>query len=146
MAQTASRNDPIPAFRFEVRLQGLNLAGFSECVGLQLETEFHEYLEGGANDFAHKFPTRTKQGNLTLKRGIVDRELWDWYYALTQGTVAPKDGIIAVRDPSGGKTVMEWQIDGCLPMKWQGPDLNAQQNTVAVETLELCYLRLKRSL
>ena len=144
MAVTGSRNDPYIAFRFEVSLDGITLAGFSECSGLQLETEFHDYMEGGLNDYVHKFPTRTKQGNLTLKRGIVDRELWDWYYDLTQGVVAPKNGEIAVKDPSGSEVVLKWEFNGALPVKWQGPDLNASQNNVAVETLDLTYLTLKR--
>lgn len=144
MAATGSRNDPFVAFRFEVKLDGVSLAGFSECSGLQLETEFQDYNEGGANDFVHKFPTRTKQGNITLKRGIVDRELWDWYYKQVTGIVAPKDGEILVRDPSGSDVVVEWTFDQALPVKWQGPDLNATQNNVALETLELSYLRLTR--
>ena len=79
-----------------------------------------------------------------LKRGIVDRQLWDWYYRLSQGTVAPKDGSITVRDSAGQAVVMEWQFTDALPVKWQGPDLNATQNNVAVETLELAYLSLER--
>lgn len=144
MAQTGTRNDPFVAFRFEVTLDGLSLAGFSECSGLQLETEFFDYMEGGLNEYVLKFPTRTKQGNLTLKRGIVDRELWDWYYDLTQGKVAPKNGEVAVKDPSGGDVAMTWEFTSALPVKWQGPDLNASQNNVAVETLELSYFTLKR--
>jgi len=144
MATTGSRNDPYVVFRFQVSMDGLAQAGFSECTGLQLETEFHDYMEGGLNTHVHKFPTRTKQSNLTLKRGIVDRELWDWYYALTQGSVAPMSGDITVHDPSGSDVVMQWHFDGALPVKWQGPDLNATQNNVAVETLELSYLTLDR--
>jgi phage tail-like protein len=144
MAQTGARNDPFVTFRFEVKLDGIASAGFAECNGLQLETEFLDYMEGGVNDYVHKRPTRTKQGNLTLKRGIVDRQLWDWYYDLTQGTVAPKNGEIVVRDPSGGTVVMAWNIENVLPVKWLGSDLNAGQNNIAIETLELSYLRLKR--
>jgi phage tail-like protein len=145
MAETGSRNDPYVAFRFEVTLDGVTLAGFGECSGLQLETEFHDYMEGGLNDYVLKFPTRTKQGNLTLKRGIVDKELWDWYYDLTQGKIAPKDGEIMVKDPSGSEVVFAWEFSSALPVKWLGPDLNASQNNVAVETLELSYLTLRRN-
>ena len=145
MAQTGSRNDPFVAFRFRVTLDGVTQAGFSECTGLQLETEFFDYMEGGVNDHVLKFPTRTKQGNLTLKRGIVDRELWDWYYDLTRGKVSPKSCEIIVRDLSDSEDVMSWKCTQVLPLKWQGPDLNASQNNVAVETLELSYLILERS-
>ncbi|MFO7664327.1 MAG: phage tail protein [Chloroflexota bacterium] len=144
MAETGKRNDPIPAFRFEIKLDGLAVGGFSDCTGIALETEVQDYPEGGLNTYVHKFPTRTKQSNITLKRGIVDRVLWDWYYDLTQGRIAFRNGSIAVRDPSGETVVMEWQFRRAFPAKWQGPELNAAQNSVAVETLELCHHGLER--
>jgi len=144
MAETGQRNDPFPGFRFEVRLDDLPAAGFSECSGLNLETEMFDYNEGGLNSFVRKFPTRTKQSNIVLKRGIVDRNMWDWYYSLTQGTVQKRNGSILVKDTSGHEVVMEWQFRDALPCKWQGPDLNASQNTIAVETIELCHQGLER--
>jgi phage tail-like protein len=39
---------------------------------------------------------------------------------------------------------MEWEFKGAFPTKWVGPDLNATQNSVAVETLELAHQGLKR--
>jgi phage tail-like protein len=144
MPETGSRNDPFVAFRFEIILDDLTVGGFSECSGLQLETEVQDYPEGGLNTFIRKFPTRTKQSNLTLKRGIVDRKLWDWYFDLTQGKVKFRNGTIGVRDPSGKDVVMEWQFRQAFPCKWQGPEFNAAQSNVAVETLELCHQGLER--
>jgi phage tail-like protein len=144
MAETGTRTDPYLAFRFEVRLDDLAVAGFSECSGLQLETEVHDYPEGGLNTHLRKFATRTKQTNLTLKRGIVNRELWDWYYALTQGQIQLRSGSVIVRDPAGSSVTMEWQFRQSFPCKWVGPELNASQNNVAVETLEICHQGLER--
>lgn len=144
MAETDSRNDPFLAFRFEVKLDNLSVGGFSECSGLQLETEVKEYHEGGLNTHLRKFPTSTKQANITLKRGIVDKELWDWYYDLTQGQVQFRSGSVVVRDSSGNRVEMEWQFSRAFPCKWLGPDLNAAQSSVAVETLELCHQGLER--
>jgi len=144
MTATAARNDPFVAFRFEVRIDGMSLASFSECTGLQSTTEFQDYPEGGLNSYVHKLPTRTKQGTLTLKRGIVNTELWEWYYRLTQGQVERRDGSILVYDPAGQQVVMQWEFLEALPSRWQGADLNATQNSVAVETLELIYHRLER--
>jgi phage tail-like protein len=144
MAATGTRTDPFVAFRFEVRLDDLSVAGFSDCSGLVLETEVQDYAEGGLNTHLLKFPTRTKQSNLVLKRGIVDREMWDWYWDITQGVVRLRSGSVAVRDPSGGEVVIEWQFRDAFPCKWAGPELNALQSTVAVETLELCHRGLER--
>jgi phage tail-like protein len=144
LAETGSRTDPFLAFRFEVKVDGLSVGGFSECSGLQLETEVLEYSEGGLNTHVLKFPTRTKQANIVLKRGIVDRELWDWYYALSQGQTRRRNGSIVARSASGEQVVMEWQFRSAFPCKWSGPELNASQSSVAVETLELCHQGLER--
>jgi phage tail-like protein len=146
MAQSDSRNDPVPAFRFELDIDSLPVAGFSECTGLQLEIEVQDYPEGGLNTVLRKFPGRTKQSNLTLKRGIVDRRLWDWLYAATEGRIIFRGGSVILRDPSGADEVMRWRFERAFPTKLSGPDLNASQNSVAVETLELCHEGLRREL
>jgi phage tail-like protein len=144
VASTGTRTDPFLVFRFEVLIGGLSVGGFSECSGLQLETDVQDYLEGGVNGFVRKLPTRTKQANLRLRRGIVDRTLWDWYYDLTQGVVRRRSGSVVVHDPSGGQDVAEWRFVEAFPSKWLGPELNATQNQVAVETVELCHEGLVR--
>ena len=93
---------------------------------------------GGANNFVHRFPTRTTQSNITLKRGIVDRHMWDWYEEVVNGTADLRRGTIIVRDPQGEREEMVWHLKGAFPRKWVGPDLNATQSKVAVETLEIC--------
>ena len=144
MPETGARTDPYLAFNFRVSLDGLPPAGFSECSGLQLETEVQEYVEGGQNDRVHKFATRTKQAPMVLKRGVVDRELWDWFYDVAQGRASFRDGTVAIQDPAGGRAVAEWQIRRAFPSKWTGPDLNAAQSAVAIETLELTHNGLER--
>jgi phage tail-like protein len=152
MAETGSRNDPVLGFRFIITFNNQSLGGFSECSGLQLETEIQDYAEGGLNTHMHKFPGRTKQSNITLKRGIVDRGLWDWYYNLTRGIIRLRTGSIVVLDPgsviqersNASDAVMQWDFERAFPAKWVGPDLNASQSNVAVETLELCHQGLKR--
>ena len=144
MASPGERQDPFLAFRFEIRLDDLAVGGFSDCTGLHMETEVQDYPEGGLNTHLHKFPTRTKLTNLVLKRGIVDRLMWDWYYELTQGQIRFRNGSILVKDPAAATVVMEWQFRQAFPCKWSGPDLNAAQSSVAVETMELCHQGLER--
>lgn len=144
MAEVARRADPFVGFRFEVRANDLTLGGFSECGGLQLETEVFDYPEGGLNTVLHKLPVRTKQTNLQLKRGIADRTLWDWHAELVAGTVRRRDGFVLLYDPSGQDVVARWDFRRAFPVKWIGPSLNATQNQVAVETLELVHEGLER--
>lgn len=144
MPNTGSRNDPFPAFRFTVTFDDLPPGGFSDCGGLQMETEVHDFAEGGTNDHTWKFATRSKQSNLTLKRGIVNKVLWDWYQDIANGKMTFRNGTIAVLDSSGANRVMEFQVQQAFPVKWVGPELNAAQNNLAVETLELAHQGLER--
>ncbi len=145
LAKTGSRDDPFVAFRFDLLFdEDRSYGGFSECSGLNLETQVQDFLEGGCNDHVHKFPTRTVQTNVVLKRGIVDQKLWQWYFDLTQGNVVTRNLTILVNDPAGGDVVMEFRLRQAFPCKWTGPDLNASQSSLAVETMELCHQGLER--
>ncbi|WP_433830955.1 phage tail protein [Actinoplanes sp. CA-015351] len=144
MASTADRADPFLAFRFEVRLDDLPVGGFSDCGGLSVETEFFDYPEGGVNDHVQRFPGRSRHPNLVLKRGIVDKLLWDWHADLQRGVVRFRNGAVLVRDASGTRTDMRFEFHGALPMKWTGPELSAGGNAVAVETFELAHNGLDR--
>jgi phage tail-like protein len=144
VTDSGNRIDPVPSFRFTVRFDGLQPVGFSDCTGLTLETEVQDYHEGGLNTHSWKFVTRNKQGNLTLKRGIVDGVMWNWYLAITNGAIQSRNATITIQDPSGGDDVMEFQALQAFPVKWVGPDLSASQNNLAVETLEFAHQGLQR--
>ena len=144
MAETARRQDPIAGFRFEVLVPGLAAGGFSECSGLSVQTEVKEYPEGGLNTHVQVFAGRATQSRLVLKRGIVDRAFHDWFWDLVQGTILRRSGSIVVLDERGEAPVAEWRFRDAFPVKWSGPDLNASQSSVAVETVELVHLGLER--
>ena len=135
---------PFTAFRFEVRLDDLAVAGFSECGGLELRTAFEQVAEGGQNDFVRKLPGRTTQSDLRLRRGIADRALWDWYAALVAGAVTRRGGAVVLRSEDGSAVLAEWRFRRALPVSWVGPELDAAQSRVAVETIELAHEGLDR--
>ena len=99
------RHDPYMAFNFLVEIEGLVVGGFNEVTGLQVETEVHEYREGGKNEYVHKFtgPTRYPS-NLILKHGLIDiGTLWDWHQEVTNFTttrpwVTRRNGTIYLLD------------------------------------------------
>lgn len=144
MPKRPRRSDPFVAFNFEVQVDGKSIGAFSECSGLMIEHEVKDFMEGGQNGFVWKLPTRVKQSNITLKRGIVDAELWNWYFEVVQGKVTLKSGAVIIRDPAGNQDVATWEFKNAFPVKWQGPDLNATQSQVAIETLEFCHHGLSR--
>ena len=144
MPKDSERNDPFLAFRFDVRFERESFGGFTECTGLNRETQTQDYPEGGVNDHVHKFPGRTVQSNVVLKRGVIDRKIWDWLNNQANGQFDPRDVTLLVWNASNGKVDMEFRLKKAFPCKLSGPDLNATQNNVAVETLELCHQGLER--
>jgi len=150
------RADPFPAFRFYITLMdssstmakvttGISaianyaLGGFSECSGLDMTMDIYEYKEGGVNDRIHKFPTRAEFSNITLKRGMgINDDLWLWHYDFVQARGKRRDGVIVLMSEMGAP-VKVWVFKRGLPVKWTGPDLNAAQNALAIESLEIAH-------
>ncbi len=115
------------------------LAGFAECTGLEMSLEIEEYREGGGNGTVLKFPKRVKYGEITLKKGLTKRtDLFDWCAGFAQGYGKRKDGVITLRDAQH-RPFMVWSFRRGLPVKWSGPSLNAQQSSVAMESLTIAH-------
>ncbi|HMK50156.1 MAG TPA: phage tail protein [Thermodesulfovibrionales bacterium] len=136
---TANTSYPYATFRFRVEIDGITVARFSEVSGLMVETETEQYEEGGVNDFVHYLPKRTKYQHIILKRGLTDvDELWQWYQDVVAGRFQRKNGAIVLMD-SSGEDALRWNFSNAYPVKWTGPDLRADSNTVAFETIEIVH-------
>ena len=140
----SARNDPYKNFNFRVEIDGVALAGFSECSGLRLEIEVIEYREGSDPSSVRKLPGLAKVGDITLKRGITaSKELHDWVDSVRNGVANRKNGVIILLDDER-KEVARWRFFDAFPRKWEGPNLDAKGSDVAIETLTLCCERLER--
>ena len=142
---TADRADPYSAFNFRVEIDGITVAGFSECSGLTTETDHIEYRTGVEDIRARKIPGQYKVPNLVLKRGYTTaKELWEWRKKVINGQTDRRSGSIMLLDESR-KPALEWKFTAGWPCKWEGPTLNAKNNEVAIETLEICHEGLELS-
>ena len=103
------------------------------------------YREGGLNEFVHKLPGPTLYpSNLILKRGLTDIQmLWAWHQDVIRGTIIRRNGSIYLLGRES-QPVLWWNFTGAYPVKWVGPELRAESNTVAVETVELVHRGLSR--
>jgi len=151
-------NDTYPflAFNFEVQLRVPNAAGlglsdplvdgeFAECDGLEMTMEPKKVKEGGNNTGAVHLIGPVTYGNLTLKRGMTaSLDVWTWFRLATAGSTRGlrAQGVVIVRDPSGQRGVLRFEITDCLPTKVKGPSLNAKDGQVAIEELQLAYSTL----
>ncbi len=115
------------------------LGGFNECTGLEMSLKVEEYNEGGNNGTVLKFPTRVTWSNITLKKGVgAMTGLWDWHFGFTNGTGKRRDGIIALLNDLHLPNNI-WYFRRGLPVKYTGPAMNAQQNNVAIEAIEIAH-------
>ena len=138
--------DPYLSFRFNVKIEGIAIAGFNEATGLSFETEVEKFREGGFNTHERQLVGPTKcPDRLILKRGISSNELWRWYKNVLAGQMARKEQLtITLRDYSGTDVQdWEWVFMNVCPVKWTGPQFKAGSAEVAFETIELIHKGLK---
>jgi phage tail-like protein len=137
MPETGSRNDPFSSFNFLVEIDGVTTAGFSECTGINTETDPIEYRNGNEDITVRKLPGLKKFGNITLKRGYTNtKELWDWRKKVMDGRTERKSGAIVLLNEAR-EQALRWNFREAWPRKWEGPSFNAKNNEVAIETLEI---------
>lgn len=156
-AAAALRNDPVLNHNFLVTLIDTSstlaaigtaalsavtdtlLGGFSECSGLEMNLAIEDYKEGGNNGAVLKFPGRVSWGNISLKRGVTQTTaLWDWHYGFVVGKGKRRDGVIVLMNELHVPNNI-WFFRRGLPLKYSGPSMNAAQNSVAIEALEIAH-------
>ena len=136
---------PNPDFNFLVDIDGITVAGFSECSGLSSETDVIEYREGNERTLGvRKIPGLTHYPNVVLRRGITtNREIWDWRQAVIDGQVSRRAVAITLLDQTG-TPVLRWRLREAWISKWEGPHLDARGNEIAMETIELVHEGIDR--
>jgi phage tail-like protein len=135
-----ARDDPYKGFNFLVEIDGISVAAFCEVSGLASETAVIEYRNGSDRaNTVRKLPGLTKYANIVLKRGVTqDTQLWQWRKAIEQGTPDRRSGAIVLLDDERNP-VRRWRFSEGWITKFEGPDLNAKGNDVAIETIEIAH-------
>ncbi|GAB5381063.1 MAG: hypothetical protein Alis3KO_05020 [Aliiglaciecola sp.] len=118
---------------------------FQEVSGLSAEITTEEFKEGGLNEYAHKLPTGAKYGNLSLKRGYIeDSKVGKWVRSAVEDfKFNPRDIVVTLLD-SEDAPLAEWVFSAAYPVKWSLSDLKAQENALAIESMELVYKRFRK--
>jgi phage tail-like protein len=136
--------DPYMNFNFLVEIQGIIRAGFHQVSGIDVTIDVVEHREGGENTTTRKLPGLTRHGNLQFRKGMTDNILLhNWHRQNVEGTIQRCNGSIIMLDRAG-QEVARWDFVRAWPTKYQGPELNAEGNDVAIELLELAHEGLKR--
>jgi len=144
----SSRFDPYKNFKFRVKWDGKYVAGISKCSALKRTTEVVKHREGGDPSSSRKSPGRTEYEAITLERGVThDKEFEQWagkVWNFGAGLGAEvslkdfrKDLIIEVYNEAG-QLALAYKVFRAWVSEFQSlPDLDANANAVAIQTLKL---------
>lgn len=144
----AQRFDPYKNFKFRVKWDGRYVAGISKVGALKRSTEMVEHREGGDPSTSRKSPGRTKFEGITLERGVThdpEFEKWAnkvWNFGSGLGAEVSlkdfrKDLIIEVYNEAG-QLALAYKVFRCWVSEYQAlPDLDANANAVAIQTMKL---------
>ena len=131
------------AFYFKVEFgisKARNDVRFQAVSGLTVEYDMEEYKEGGENRFTHKLPVRTKYADLVLKRGMLaDSTVIAWCLDAFRDRVFTPADVNVILMNEGGEPLRTWKVAHAIPRKWSVGDLNANDNAIVIETMELSY-------
>jgi phage tail-like protein len=132
-------DEKLSPYYFMVEIDGIQLAHFKECYGLEMETGVYEIEEGGLNTSTHKFFAHNRNPNIILKRGVTDNnDLLKWYQNVINGNFERKNGSIILMDSSFDE-IKRWDFHRAFPCRWKGPSLDTRDNTYAIEMIEIVH-------
>src|SRR5688572_16412266 len=133
------RSDPYKNFKFRISIDGRIVAGINDITGLNP-------APGSGRKKPKKMPGLQKFGNITLKRGLTqDTKFLDW---INSGLSKPgseaesknlRKSMVLEYCNESGEVIASYRVINGWPMKMEAPDMNAEGNEVAIETIELSY-------
>lgn len=141
--------DPALSSWFGIEFQGAVSGVFQECTGLGSENEVVE-SKGSSPEgkfVIKKIPGNLKWNAITLKRGLTkEMDMWKWREMVEKGMIseARKNGTITMYDYKG-EPVAKWDFVNAWPSKLTGPAVDAKQDAVAIEELQIVHEGYTRS-
>jgi phage tail-like protein len=126
---------------FDIQIDGVPVATFTGCSGLDAQYEALEWQEGGDNGTVARLPGRLSYGNVLLTRPVdADSGKLAAWFSQQQRTPARRTAIIQLYDGNRAM-VTSWTLEGAWPARYSGPRLAAgpDGDAIAVETLELTH-------
>ncbi len=145
---------PFKNYRFKVEINGIQTGAFSEVSGIDATYDVVEYREGdAAENTVRKMPGLVKYGNVTLKRGVIDKiEFFTWIDDVKTGFYGDKTrkditiSILKDAASGNGEVAASWTIVRAWPCKYTGPELKGSASEVAIESIEFAHEGLTRTI
>lgn len=142
----SERRTPYRNVRYVLEIDGIERAGFSGCRLPSTTSSVIEYREGNDPPGPRLLSGLTRSGPLRLEYGISDDlELYEWRALVEQGDLAEARRAVAVNllDATGNPGP-RWEFRNAWPSRYVAPDLDALEEAVAVDLLEVTHEGFER--
>lgn len=138
MARTYA-NDPLQMFRFRVSMPGLPAGmGFQKVSGLSREIGVVEYDEGGYSH-THKLTGKEQGGEVTLEKGMFANTDLEEVYKRSLNNPDYRTTVIIEQLDKFGKVARSWTLAEAWVSKWEGSELDATSEDVAIESITIQF-------
>ncbi|AXT61401.1 phage tail protein [Aquimarina sp. AD10] len=120
---------------------------FQKVSGMSTEVQLETINEGGQNLHTHRLPSKVSYTNLVLERGYVTSRIpsplnLEFNLAFSRFKFYPSN-VLVTKFNEAGNPIGAWLFLKAYPVKWSVSDLDAQSNSVAIDTMELAYTRFQ---
>lgn len=147
-AVNAHRFDPYKNFKFKVKWDGRYVAGVSRISSLKRTTEVVLHREGSDPSVWRKSPGLTRFEPIILERGITHDTEFERWANMVWNIGAGAGSEVSLRDfrkdivlelyNEAGQLVIAYNLFRCWVSEYQAlPELDADANAVAIETIKL---------
>lgn len=140
MPQTGQQLTVMSAAKFNISIDGQDIASFSELSGINSEVEPAEYMYCDKNgQFNHtKQFGKVKPPTITLKRGMDnDHKLWAWHQAAVMGEPTARTTCQLELHDATGKTVATYTLENAWITKLEIAGIGAGKSDVVMMTVTL---------
>jgi len=117
---------------------------FQKVSGLGSRVNTITVEEGGQNLYSRRLPEKIQYDNLVLERGlaVVSPLVWDFNATMSYFSFTPSNVLVTLLDNTN-IPIAAWLFLKAYPVAWQISDLDATENAVVIETMELAYQHMR---
>ena len=118
---------------------------FQKVSGLSAEVDISPCPEGGQNLYTQMLPNKISYGRLSLERGMVIGSPLNWKFeeAMSKFKFCPSNVQVMLFGEDYTMPLASWKFLKAFPVRWAIGPLDAEQEKVLIDMMELAYTRME---
>lgn len=135
-------NKLVKSYHFWVFIGVLKIS-FTKVSGFEQDIDKESFVEGGVNDYGVQLVVPKKERRiLRMERGL---QTWSPVLTRMKPGVAIPLGITIIMMNDRNIPVHTYHVSDCIVTKWEIGDIDANSQTVLIETFEVSYTTCDRT-